>query len=1606
MNQKTEKIKNSILIAFILICFVLLIIIISSMINVELKSSISDTKLEEKDFVYLSDIPYIKEQSSVGWGNLTMDSNLETQYNGGMISLIVDGEQKNFFKGISAHATSTVIFDITNYDYDYFSTYYGVDASRGTRSDGVKFAIYTSVDGENWDLHTLASPPIKKGNTEAEFINVDIKGKNYIKLYCLQYGNATSDHCAYGNSILYKEGYNPSENQKIDFIKTVDEYDNILKNLTKEEQLNNYELTLLQRELVSRVGYELLVGLANLNDDYKNTLRWLMTDTYNLREYLLGGKPEGGSYINSLKVLTRLYTNYKDDFKVNTTSKYGNNVGQLYTKMALALSLTHSQKVALWMQPSEPSNQSDPVTRYRIFKKLYNEGKFVVNDSLDITKWYETYTVEEMRYVMNNLIDDESIEWLNAYVQSQIDAHPNQYWSYLSPHPYMAYVYPNYGNAVFHDPNRKEYWDNLYGGIFSKYGVTYTQGASKVYKVWMNFRNEFGTGAVCGGISKTGSNIRTTHGIPCVVIGQPGHAAMLYYTQNDAGDGYWNIDNNISGWPGSEKGERLPLSWGEKRYVSTGYNVSYIVMAQEALNRYDLLKSSMELLYLANMYNDNLDKKEEYIRASIKELSFNFDSWYQLIELYNSSSKTEEEYFNLSKELSVNMFMYPLPYYDLMAMINRHLTDNEYKFSYNLLLNNTLIKGSTYDSTDIVQPAITRVMASHLLGRTDTSLATFSFSGEDAGKIVLSSRFDNSGIRWDYSLDGKNTWNEVSFTGDVEHKYVLTKDEIESITAENDIYVHIVGADYNEENVLKIDITDNTISENNYFRNDLENRILGINLNHEWRNSESDSWTSYALKSPDNTGNKTLQIREAANGTKLASNVLTFNFTEDNQPDSRKYVPVSHLSIHAVSTEAASHQGSATFAIDGNYNTRYHSAWNGTDTERYVTVKLDKPMVISAVEFVPGGGGNGKIYDGTIYGSMDGVNWETLSSLTNLRYTNNCDSIEDAIKNTKSFEIENPKLVQYVKIVNNRSNANWFAAREFNFYEDYTKNPNPTASVGFDIKEPTNGNVTARLSNPSTEIRITNNGGSDTYVFTENGSFTFEFEDVNNHMTGSATATVTWIDKTAPTATIRYNINKKTNKEVVATLIPSEEVVVLNNGSYESDNQNANPLTHMFMENGEFTFEFVDAAGNKGSATASVDWIDTQEPIPFVTYSTMNLTNQDVIVAIEFDKPDAVVTNNDGKNEYVFTENGNFTFEYTDEAGNIGAKTVYVNWIDKVAPNVNVAYSTTKSTTEPVTATITSDEEIIITNNNGSNTYTFTQNGTFEFTYEDALGNKGKATAVVTWITDKSNNNHDNNHNDNNENDNPNNNNPGNNTPDNKNPNNPNNNKPNDENNNSNNNNNNPGENTQNPGTIDYKEYSINNITLSVPSVLIKEELSLSHSRYIVSNRLTNKYGKNSEYFELSLKNQNDEKINLFSKLKLTINLDTSKEFLGIYEVNNKTEAKALEYKKLEQNTILVETENLGKYIIHYKEDQIKPNVTEEKKSNKIIWFIGFIILILGALGFINTKRKSKTKESESTELESILNENPQNKENYTINIESIESTEKSKKENENKEHH
>ena len=1412
-------------------------------------TSLEETTSESEDmYKYLSDIEYVKDKSSVEWGSITLDSNLETTYNDGLITLIVDGKKKRFLKGITAHATSTLIYDISSYNYDYFSTYIGLDESRSSLGNGVKFSIYTSVDGENWDLKSEDNPPVLKGDSNALFEKIDIKGAKYLKLYCSNNGNNASDHSVYADAKLYKEGYEEQATENVDFIKTLEEYDNLLKDKTLEQQLKDDELTLLQRTFVNNVGYDLLQSIVSLNEENKQAVEWLMTDINNLRLYVLGGAPDGGSYYNSIKELARLYKSYKKDFKNTepTNNKWYPNMtkGDVYKKMAISLSLTHSTKVGYWAQIDHPSNRSDSLVRYSIYKQLYDDGKFVVSKRQDHTPWFEALTVEEMRYVMNNITDDEELIWLNEYTQKRIDEHPNEEEKYLQPHTYIAYVWPDFENPIFHDPEKKDYWDNLFEGIFSKYHVTYSTENDHVYKAWMSMRNEYGTGAVCGGISKLGAHIRAAHGTPASVIGQPGHAAIIYYRKNEQGQGYWSMDNDVSGWAQSGKSEkmqtRMPLGWGNDSYVE-GWAATYIMLSQDAINDNANYEKAEKIIMTADLYKDNVKKQEKIYEEALKVQKINIDAWWGLINAYKADdTKKEEDYYQLATRLGDALMPYPLPMKNLLDQIGQKLTSVEYSFKFTLLETELLNKGKTYDSSNRKDmpdiSGVTRTVANFLLGQTDTSLASFSFDGTDAEKIVLASRFDNVGIRWDYSLKGKENkkenWKEVSFEAGEAHKWQLTKDEIESITADNDIYVHIVGTDYTDNNIYKIDIEEQSMLSNLY-ANDLENRVVGVNLETEWRYTENDEWTSYGIASPELSGNKTIQVRQGATGTKLASETSeTYKFTEDNQPDKRKYIRVSDLEVTEFLSQSVDGKRPyyAPNAIDGNINTLWHTDFRYSvikeRTKPYITLKLNTPRYISALEFMQTKykvNDPDSIKNVTVYVSKDGEEWIEAGKVEN------CETYGKLYDITFNESI----YAQYVKL--DIETYDMFASLSMiNLFEDTTKIDKtiPTAGIYYSTKQATSDYVIARLENPSTEITITNNNGNDTYVFRENGEFTFEFEDKNGNK-GSATAKVDWIDKDSPTADVTYELDGNKNLSIlldsisedvylldeddnkinyievenkkiksisyldssnnvyktielddkgntirttyknttgkvseVATYVTTPKDGKLNEEYFDKDGKSitnlkdeekeslrklqqvkANPLEYTFEESGNHQFKLLDKASNIAYKSIKVDYLESGNIMASdMSYDITKVTNKDVVATInpyvidsKGNKVDVKITNNKYSNKYTFKDNGEFVFKYKDatDTDNIEVKEhkAKVDWIDKTAPVAKISYDTQQSTNKPVTATLTDESEtIILTNNNMNRQYTFTENGNFAFEFEDEAGNKGKAIAEVDWI--------------------------------------------------------------------------------------------------------------------------------------------------------------------------------------------------------------------------------------------------------------------------------
>ena len=90
------------------------------------------------------------------------------------------------------------------------------------------------------------------------------------------------------------------------------------------------------------------------------------------------------------------------------------------------------------------------------------------------------------------------------------------------------------------------------------------------------------------------------------------------------------------------------------------------------------------------------------------------------------------------------------------------------------------------------------------------------------------------------------------------------------------------------------------------------------------------------------------------------------------------------------------------------------------------------------------------------------------------------------------------------------------------------------------------------------------------------------------------------------------------------------------------------------------------------------------------------------------------------------------------EEGNRSRITYEIIKVNKTGIEATINYSTTESTTDPVMATVTFNKEgIKITNNEGKNTYEFTENGEFTFDYVDEAGRIGSITAKVDWIKRK-----------------------------------------------------------------------------------------------------------------------------------------------------------------------------------------------------------------------------------------------------------------------------
>lgn len=189
--------------------------------------------------------------------------------------------------------------------------------------------------------------------------------------------------------------------------------------------------------------------------------------------------------------------------------------------------------------------------------------------------------------------------------------------------------------------------------------------------------------------------------------------------------------------------------------------------------------------------------------------------------------------------------------------------------------------------------------------------------------------------------------------------------------------------------------------------------------------------------------------------------------------------------------------------------------------------------------------------------------------------------------------------------------------------------------------DPTNQDITVSATTNEGTLNFAS------HTFTENGSFDFEATDQAENKTTN-TVTITNIDKTPPKITLSSYVTAPTNNDVIVNATTDEGTL--------------NASSRIFTENGSFTFEAIDAVGNKSQETVTITNIDRLAPNITLSGYTKNPTNQDITVNASTDEGSL------NSSSHTFTENGSFEFIATDEAGNSTSKLVNISNIDKGQP--------------------------------------------------------------------------------------------------------------------------------------------------------------------------------------------------------------------------------------------------------------------------------------------------------------------------------------------------
>ena len=237
------------------------------------------------------------------------------------------------------------------------------------------------------------------------------------------------------------------------------------------------------------------------------------------------------------------------------------------------------------------------------------------------------------------------------------------------------------------------------------------------------------------------------------------------------------------------------------------------------------------------------------------------------------------------------------------------------------------------------------------------------------------------------------------------------------------------------------------------------------------------------------------------------------------------------------------------------------------------------------------------------------------------------------------------------------------------------------------------------------------------------------------------------IDKTAPTLEVAYSTTDQTTEAVQVTITANEEIQNIDGWTRSSNNK---VLTKSYSNNVEETVTVKDIAGNNSTANIKIDNIsipqaDVTAPTVSVSYSTKDLTNQNVTVTITSDEEVQDISgwnkSNDGKVlTKSYSDNVEEVVVVKDNAGNETSTTIKIENIDKTGPVLGIEYSSTGLTNRDVQVTLTSNEAVQDVSgwtksaNGKVLTKTYSNNVDETVTVKDLVGNEVRRNIRITNI--------------------------------------------------------------------------------------------------------------------------------------------------------------------------------------------------------------------------------------------------------------------------------